>query len=637
MLSIVYYLFFLALGIDAASRLWPHKGLLYRVWLGAVFGTVLHIWLPAIWAFAFGFTAAAHIAASVTVFVLWGIVFLLRHRAERAPFDREQRRDLRVMLAWGAPLLLLIAVLLYNHVLIPKPGGLYGGQSTFGDLSMHMGMITSIAYQGAWPPEYSIFPGQLLCYPFLADSQAASFLLLGLPLRWVIIAPSITLAVLCLAGVWLFVYDYTGRRGVATFAGLLFFLNGGLGFLLMLNGAGEAGSVFKQIFTAFYLTPTNNLNLNIQWTNVICDMLIPQRTFLLGLAMLPAALYFAHHGCVKGERRHVIAGAVLAGTLPMMHTHTFLALGVVCAGWLISYAPAQEDKWPYWRRWLIYLGIVAVLALPQLLFWTFRQTGGDGFIRVKLDWINTKDPWPWFWVKNVGMVFILLFPALWAARMERWRWYLGALFLYILAEIVVFQPNVYDNNKLFLVWYLFTAVIVAEYMGDIWRRIGKLSGRYFLAGAMAVLLFASAGLTIGREMVSGGEYLLYDGYAIEAADYIREETPPDAVFTTWDQHLNPVSALAGRNVYVGSAAYLYYHGINHGPRQEQIRQIYSDREAMRTLPRELGLDYIYVSSYERGQFALPDDWFSGTYPLAYANDGIHIYAVSDRSVEALKH
>jgi len=637
LLSIVYYLFFLAIGVDAASRIWPAKGLLFRIWLGAVFGTVLHIWLPAIWAFAFRFTIAAHIAAAVTVFVLWGAVFLLSRRVEKTPFIREQRRDLGVMLAWGAPLLLLIAVLLSSHILLPKDGGLYGGQSTFGDLSMHMGMITSIAYQGVWPPEYSIFPGHLLCYPFLADSQAASFLLMGLPLRWAVIAPSVALVALCLMGVWLFVYDYTGRRGIAAFAGLLFFLNGGLGFLLMLNGAGEPGSPFREIFTAFYRTPTNNLDLNIQWTNVICDMLIPQRTFLLGLSMLPAALYLAHHGCVKGERSHVIAGAVLAGALPMMHTHTFLALGVICFGWLIAYAPAQRGKWSYWRRWLAYLGIVALLALPQLLFWTFRQTGAEGFIHVKLDWINTRDPWPWFWVKNVGVVFILLFPALWAARMERWRWYLGALFLYILAAIVAFQPNVYDNNKFFLVWYLFTTVIVAEYLSDIWRRLRKLSGRYFLAGTMAVLLFASSGLTIGREIVSGGEYLLYDESAIRAADYIREETPPDAVFATWDQHLNPVSALSGRNVYVGSAAYLFFHGIDYGYRQEQIRRIYTDRAAMETLPREIGLDYIYVSAYEWGQFALPADWFSDTYPLAYQNDGTEIYAVSDRAIQALKN
>ena len=635
MLSIVYYLFFTALGIDAASRLWPHKGLLYRIWLGAVFGTVLHIWLPVIWAFAFGFTVAAHIAAAVTVFALWGAVFLLRRKVERVSFDVEQRRDLRVLLIWGLPLLLLIAALFFNHVLLPKADGLYGGQSTFGDLSMHMGMITSIAYQGAWPPEYSIFPGHLLCYPFLVDSQSASFLLLGLPLRWAIIVPSIALSALCLMGLWLFVYDYTGRRGVAAFAGLLFFLNGGLGFLLMLNNAGAEGSAFRQIFTAFYQTPTNHLDLNIQWTNVICDMLIPQRTFLLGLAVLPAALYLVHHGCVRGERGHMTAGAVLAGALPMMHTHTFLALGVVCAGWLISYASVQEDKWKYWRRWLLFLGIVVLLALPQLLTWTFRQASGDGFIRIHLDWVNTKDPWPWFWVKNVGVVFILLFPALWAARMERWRWYLGALFLYILSEIVVFQPNVYDNNKLFLVWYLFTAVIVAEYLGELWRNIGKLRGRYFLAGTLAVVLFASAGLTIGREMTSGGEYLLYDRYAIEAAGYIREETPPDAVFATWDQHLNPVSALAGRNIYVGSAAFLYFHGIDYGSRQEEMRRIYTDGEAMRSLPRELGIDYIYVSSYERGQFALNGDWFSDAYPLAFANDDIQIYAVSDRALDAM--
>jgi len=635
LLSIAYYLFFLALGIDAANRLWSGKGVVYRVWLGAVFGTLLHIWFPALWAFVFGFTVAAHIAAAVTGFVLWGTVFLLRRRVERAPFDKEQCRDLWTLLGWGAPLLLLLAVLFHNHVLLPKAGGLYGGQSTFGDLSMHMGMITSIAWQGVWPPEYSIYPGQLLCYPFLADSQSASFLLLGLPLRWAIIVPSIALAALCIMGVWLFVYDYTGKRGVAALAGLLFFLNGGLGFVLMLNGAVEAQSVFKQIFTAFYQTPTNNGSLSIHWTNVICDMLIPQRTFLLGFAMLPAALYLVYHGCARGERAHLIAGAVLSGALPMMHTHTFLALGVICAGWLIGYLSVQEDRKQYLLRWLKFLGIVVLLALPQLLFWTFRQAVGENFVRFHKDWLNTADPWLWYWVKNVGVVFVLIFPALWAAGAERRRWYLGALMLFILSELVVFQPNVYDNNKLFLVWHLFSSVIVAEYLGNIWRKLYAFRGRYIMAGMMAVVLFASAGLSIAREMLSGGEYLLYDNDAINAASYIREKAPPDALFATGDEHLNPVSALAGRNVYVGSAAYLYFHGIEYGSRQEEICRIYTDREAAQMLPWELGIDYIYVSNYERGQFDLPEDWFASLYPLAYMNDSIEIYAVSERAREAM--
>lgn len=635
MSALAYYIFFIGLGIDAAGRLWPGRKVLYRVWLGAVWGTVLHIWLPALWAFAFGFTVAAHIAAAVTVFALWGGVFLWRRgRAGRATFDGAQRRDLGTLLIWAGPLFVLIAVLLYSHVLLPGRAGLYGGQSTWGDLSMHLGMITSITAQGTWPPDYSIFPGHRMCYPFLADSQAASFLLLGMPLRWAIIVPSLGLAALALGGLWLFVYDYTGKRGVATLASLLFFLNGGLGFLLMLDGAGEPGSMFREIFTAFYRTPTNNTDLNLLWTNVICDMMIPQRTMLLGFAMLPAALYLIHNG-VKGDKWDMASGAVLAGGLPMMHTHTFLALGIVCAGWLLAYMKKQEDREGYLARWGLFLCIVAVLALPQLLFWTFRQSGGGGFVRVHLDWVNKTDPWLWFWVKNVGVAFILLFPALWAARMERWRWYAGALAVYVIAELIVFQPNEYDNNKLLLVWYLFTAVIVAEYMGAVWRKLQKLNGRAFLAGVMAVLLFGSALLTIGREVKSGGEFLLFGSDSLQAAAYIKEETPADAVFATWDQHVNAVSALTGRNVYVGSPSYLFFHGLDYGPRQDEVRQLYTDALAKRTLPAVLGIDYIFVSPYERNGLDVPEGWFADTYPLAYENDSIEIYAVSERAREGL--
>ena len=63
---------------------------------------------------------------------------------------------------------------------------------------------------------------------------------------------------------------------------VLFFLNGGLGFLYFTGRPGGYG--FSDIFTGFYTTPTNLVEQNIRWVNVLADMLLPQRATLFKTA-----------------------------------------------------------------------------------------------------------------------------------------------------------------------------------------------------------------------------------------------------------------------------------------------------------------------------------------------------------------
>lgn len=631
MLAVLYMAAFLAAGIDAGNRIFFDRPAPVRAWLGAAMGLAAQIWLPALWAFAFGFGWTAHLCAFLTGLGLWLWARLARRAVRPAAWTAGDGRSLRALLAWAAPLTVLMAVLFMNHVLMPRESGLYSGQSTYGDLNMHLGIVSSIAAQGSWPPQYSILPGTLLSYPFLADSHSASLVLLGLPLRWAVIAPSLVMTAMCFAGFFLLALDYLGCRRRAVLACLLFFLTGGLGFLFFLNGAWAEGSAFRSIFTAFYRTPTNDLTLDLRWVNVLCDMMIPQRTTLLGWAMLPACLYLAWKGCAGGSWRDTAAGGALAGLLPMMHTHSFLALGFICLGWLLGFIWRRGDRAEYALRWLMFLLITAALAAPQLLFWTFRQSSAEGFLRVSPGWVIGKDPYVWFWVKNVGLPFVLIVPALWARWRERLPWYGGAVLIFAVSQIVIFQPNAYDNNKLLYVWYMLSAILAADYLVMLWDRTRGVRGRAFLGAACAVLLFASGVLSVGREIRSGGEYQLYDNDAVAAAGYLADTAPADALIVTGDQHTNAISSLSGRNVYVGSATFLYYHGLDYERRQQLVAEIYADPAGAGEALRRIGADYIQVSRYESGQFGVALDGFDGIYPVAFRRGQVTLYAVSDRA------
>ena len=84
------------------------------------------------------------------------------------------------------PLTLLSGYLQYTHCLrVGSDGGWWVGQSTYGDLPMHMSFITSLK-NAAFPPDYALFPGQRLSYPFLTDSLSTSLYLMGFSLEWAI-------------------------------------------------------------------------------------------------------------------------------------------------------------------------------------------------------------------------------------------------------------------------------------------------------------------------------------------------------------------------------------------------------------------------------------------------------------------
>ena len=71
MLGVVFQSAFLAAGLRAGYIASRNRCLVTRLWMGSVFGMFAMIWIPALFAFAFGFTAAAHIFAAVALVALY--------------------------------------------------------------------------------------------------------------------------------------------------------------------------------------------------------------------------------------------------------------------------------------------------------------------------------------------------------------------------------------------------------------------------------------------------------------------------------------------------------------------------------------------------------------------------------------
>ena len=142
------------------------------------------------------------------------------------------RRQLAVMAAVGIPLTALSAYLQYTHCIMPaSDGSFWCGQSTYGDLCMHLSFITSLENM-SFPPAYNLLAGTALSYPYLTDALSTTFYMLGMPLNLSLVVPGTLLMALTYAGYMLLAQQLLGGRHKAVaVAALLFFLNGGLGLL----------------------------------------------------------------------------------------------------------------------------------------------------------------------------------------------------------------------------------------------------------------------------------------------------------------------------------------------------------------------------------------------------------------------
>ena len=636
MLALIIYMLF---GLALAFRLLPDLRLPVRCWLGLVFGCAALMWLPCLAAFIWGFTWPAQLAALIFAWVVtlalavaawWRRKEPLRWRELRLP--TLSRSDLTGLFA-SLCATLFCGWLLHTHVLMPmEDGSLWVGQSTYGDLGMHLGFAESMFRQGFFPPEYSIFPGQQLNYPFLVDAATGSLRFFGLSLRMAVILPSLIMLLCVFWGFWLLADKLTERLGATLMSWLLFTCNGGYAFVYFFGKY-----AFSEIFTGFYTTPTNLVDEDIRWVNVICDMLIPQRTTMAGWCVVIAAMFLLLTAIEKtlagkGGRREIVVLAVLAGAMPMIHTHSFLALGILSAAWFFCALPRarREGRWKdLLLNYVIYGAICFALAGPQFFKWTMDSVETGNLLRWNLGWVaganGALNNWLVFFIMNVGVVFVAMWPMMFFLRGEKLGIFIGGAAIFLLSNVVAFQPNLYDNNKLLYVWFMLTDILVCGWLWEIIEGSKSRAVRALAAGLLVFLGTFSGILSMIRELVSG--YQLLSGDQVASAEYIIDNTEPDSTFLTATNHTNPVSVLTGRNIVCGSSLYLYWHGVNYQQVEALLPEMYAGGEGFETNAEALGVDYVYIGGSEYANYPVDYAYFAENYPLVYDAGGISIFDV----------
>ena len=615
--SVLYLSVFLMAGFSVARRFLPNGTLEETTVFSAAFGLLFLSGLPALFALFLGFTLPSAIAALFCAGIIAAKFFIKKPPRPASFFKVSSSFWLCVL-----PCLLFTVYLLHTHTLYEQDGGYWCGQSTYGDLPMHLAFIKGIAEQITFPPNDFLVAGHdILGYPFLCETVSSVFLLLGTDLKFACILPQVIGLFSIFGGGWLLAKELTDSHFKANLSYWLFFMGSGFGFLYFLGG--PKGN-FTRIFTAYYETPTNYVQENIRWVNPIADLLVPQRATLFGWAILFPCLMLLARFALKDDLRLWPALALLPSCLPLMQTHSALALVLISIPLFLRALLTGPLTKTALLPWISYAAVSAVFWIPQFFGVIFRQTSsGQRFLQLGFNWSNEGDNYFWFYIKNIGLVYLFLIPAfLWAGKKLRWM-YSGGLLILALSEFIIFQPNPYDNNKLLFIWHLLGCILVGNFLVEIFKLFRKKSVRVLLCSAALFIGTFGSVLTLGREAVS--QYQHFNADAIATGAYVDENTDPSARFLTGMQLTNPIFSLAGRPIMCAASTWVYYHGLDYAVQEAAIRQMYESPSE--ELLASWDISYAMISNSERSDYAVNEDWFMQHCTLVFEQGDYRIYQV----------
>ncbi|HVS04069.1 MAG TPA: hypothetical protein VMT16_14990 [Thermoanaerobaculia bacterium] len=481
----------------------------------------------------------------------------------------------------AAGLAMILSVLL-SQVLIERPDGalLTGTANNLGDMPLHLGLAHGFAYGDNLPPQSPIFAGHRLAYPFLPDFLSGLLIACGWgsgPALWV---PAFLASAGFLVLLGALAYRAAGGALAAALAPLVFVAAGGGQVLFALRAILTAPAV-DLAWAAQTLQATAQA-WNVAWKNPLLALLVPQRTTAFGLALVTACLmlvWLALDGTQAprppSNVRVYAAAGVVAGLLPFVFTHGFLALAITLPLiWLGHW-------WSSARGWFVLGAVAAAVALPQLL-WFAGGAEVERFLTWQPGWLAQGEaaPWYlrpfaflWFWLGNLGPLLPLALLGLSLAGrlgLRRPRFWLAGWACFVLPSLVALAPWPWDNTKVYAVWLALAAVPAAALLARLLRGTWELR---LLALGTAVWLGSASTVELAYALLRERDYEEYSAAAVTAAERLRVASRPGAVVAE-RPHWAQIALLAGRRSVMGYPGHLWSHGVDYSAREAELRQLY---------------------------------------------------------------
>ncbi|OPY27916.1 MAG: hypothetical protein A4E28_01792 [Methanocella sp. PtaU1.Bin125] len=539
--------------------------------------------------------------------VMLAVIIVLQPWKARISIDRSHLPALAIIVA-------VAFVFMYFCLMSYIDGGYHVAYPLYGDAAFHSAMITSFSQGHNYPVQYPFMAGQPLRYTFLIDFYSAMTDWLGLGLQWSLALPGIVLLSSLLATLYFFGTRFTGRKAGGLICVALIVFSGGLGFVYAFTDWLASNTALTDFLSNHYLNYTTIYEYNLVFSNFIV-VILTERTALTGFAaaaliILLFYLTFVRRGEEPHDLRHVMVFAgVLIGLMPMVHTYTY-ASTMIAAGLfvLMQFGERLAARASLMdslrvltdRGWFYFMVPAILLALPQMA-WILGQVG-ESFLRVYVGWMaRSLIDIPQFWITNMGLELALLIAGLLIVGREKVRFYLPFAGIFVVANLIIFQPWDYDNHNFFSYWLLPSVPLMAAALLRVYdiRTFGK------PLFAILMIFTVLTGVMVAWFMLEES-YVEISKDGIYAAEWIAQNTPKDAVFLTGETHNHPVTCVAGRKSFMGFYPWMSTHGIDTNDRVHAVASMFAatSEAELYGMMKEHGIDYVYIG---------PEEINSGTY------------------------
>lgn len=586
---------------------------LERFFSSIVIGILFFTWLVFLVSLAFD-----NLSSGLTVSLFLSLIFLFVYHSrliQSIKFDiKKISKTSFVVLA----LIFLFSFFIVSaSVLGTREDGIHIGLNAYGDMALHLSIVNSFSLADNFPPQYSVYSGKRLGYPFLFDFFSSILVETGVSLRASVLVPTI-IVMLCLFSLFYCLAlrfssaenknNKKNKKRAAVFAILFLAFSGGLGFIYFLKESPlSVNAILKN-----NVDYTHNPELGLFLMN-FTNNLIPQRTILFGIALgliiLIGLVSYVNKiekyknedkGETKKSSKLLVFIGILTGLLPLFHAHIYVSLMIFSAVLFLLFSWESLKELKNLKREiykLAYFFIPAILlVLPQAL-WMKSQIA-ENFLSIRLGWMLEKLSllgFAKFWLMNLGIMLLLLIAGFAVCGKKQRKIALAFLSLFIVANIIQFQPWSFDNHKIFMFWLLGSVLIMAEFAEWLYN---KKILKYCLILIIPIAIFSGL-LTL--TFIINNNPLLYTSEDVYIAKLISENTEKHGVFLTSDKHNHPVPMLAGRTIFEGYRGWLWTHGFSYADRDKIKKAIYeaTDKEKACTLLNENSINYIFIGESER--------------------------------------
>ena len=476
------------------------------------------------------------------------------------------------------------------HTFDYQDGFIYIAPKAWSDFSAHIPLIRSFSWGKNWPPEYPLFPGEPIRYHFGFYLLVGWLEKIGLPLDWALNLPSLLSFAAMLIIVYLLGKLLFKKRAPAFLAVIFLLFNGSWSFLEFFklyplswqtpqvifknNVFPSFGPYDGKIVSAFW-------NLNI-YTN--------QRHLALAYFCLLLIIYLLLKKIRYQNKLNwgqILPITLILSLLPVLHKGVLIMAAVILASFFVYF--------PKLRRTLLVIGVTTTLLIfPQL----FNQLGSSASgIAFRPGYLIppplTTAKFANYWFLNLGLSTMFIPLGFFLANQTAKKLFLSILPLFAIANLFQFSPEIAANSKFINLFLIIGNILSAWAIDRIFTK--KIWGKFLAIPLIFLMIFSGIidFFPIKNDRLGG----IADAPKNPDVAWIKNHTPPDAVFLNSSYIFNPAS-LAGRKIFLGWPYFPWSMGYNLAKREKAFRSIYEsqNKKDICRMLKENKLDYFTIEN-----------------------------------------